>query len=145
MPDSLSIRAYHPVACSHEHEFNQIVLPLKGLIEIRVNDLDGIVGVGQCVIIRKGIEHSFRAKTQSRFLVADLSDLPDNARQQASPFAMISASMLTYCSFIDTQLRNEINTELEKTMIHLFKVLNGTPAGLSGMRPGVFYGCCRQP
>jgi AraC-like DNA-binding protein len=123
MPNSLSLRAYSPAICSHEHDFHQIVLPLQGVIEINVNGVDGVVGVGQTVIVQKGIEHSFQAVERSRFLVADLDDLPENARLYASPFASISSSMQTYCSFVDIQLQHEINTELEKSMLTLFKQL----------------------
>ena len=123
MPDSLSLRAYTPAICSHEHDYHQIVLPLHGVIEISVNDVRGIVGVGQTVIIQRGIEHSFQAQEQSRFLVADLWDLPDNAYLLESPFASISGAMLSYCNFIDAQLQYQINIDLERSMVSLFKQL----------------------
>ena len=123
MPDSLSLRAYTSTVCSHEHDFHQIVLPLKGFIEVRINGNDGIVGVGQAVIIQRGVQHSFLAQEQSRFLVADVSELPDNAYSLTSPFASISAAMQSYCDFIDTQLQYQTNTDLEKGMLSLFRHL----------------------
>ena len=123
MPDSLSIRAYTPVVSSHAHSFHQIVLPLHGVIEISVNDIFGLVGVGQCVIIQRKVEHSFQAREQSRFLVADLSELPDNACTLGSPFASISGAMQSYCNFIDIQLQHQKNADLEQSMVSLFKQL----------------------
>jgi len=123
MSDSLSLRAYSPAVCSHEHNFHQIVLPLLGVIEINVNGMDGVVGVGQAVIIQKGLEHSFYAQERSRFLVADLEKLPVNAHRYNSPFASISNSLQTYCHFVDVQLQRKIDTELEKSMVTLFKNL----------------------
>lgn len=123
MPDSLSLRAYTPAICSHEHDFHQIVLPLHGVIEISVNGVHGIVGVGQTVIIQRGVEHSFKAQEQSRFLVADLSELPNNACLLGSPFASISGAMQSYCNFTDAQLQHQINTDLEQGIVSLFEKL----------------------
>ena len=123
MPDTLSIRSYTLIVCSHEHDFHQIVLPLHGVMEITVNDIEGTVGVGQTVIIQKGVEHSFHAEEQSRFLVADLNELPENARLYTSPFATISTPMQSYCNFVDIQLQHQTNIELEKNMVSLFKQL----------------------
>jgi len=123
MRDSLSLRAYTPTVCSHEHDFHQIVLPLHGVIEINVNGAHGVVGVGQTVIIPKGVKHSFQAQEESRFLVADLSELSNNAYLLESPFASISGAMQSYCDFIEAQLQYQINTDLESSMVSLFKQL----------------------
>ena len=123
MQDNLSLRAYTPAVCSHKHDFHQIVLPLHGVIEISVNGIHGVVGVGQTVIIQKGVEHSFQAQEKSRFLVADLSELPNNAYLLASPFASISGSMQSYCGFIEAQLQYHVNSDLESSMVSLFKQL----------------------
>ncbi len=123
MPDSLSIRAYTPDIRSHKHDFHQVVLPLKGVIEIAVNDVVGVVGVGQMVIIRKGITHSFHARSQSRFLVADLDGLPENAHHYLSPFAAVSDSMQAFCHFVDAQLQSHINADLETSTMALFRQL----------------------
>jgi AraC-like DNA-binding protein len=121
--DSLSIRAYTPVVCSHEHDFHQIVLPLHGFIEVEINGIDGIVGVGQVVIIQRGVQHSFHAHEESRFLVADVSDLPANAGSLTSPFASTSNAMQSYCDFVDTQLQDRTNVDLEEGMLSLFRHL----------------------
>ena len=123
MSDSLSIRAYTPAVSSHKHDFHQMVLPLHGVIEISVDGVFGLVGVGQAVIIQRGVKHSFLAQKQARFLVADLYDLPSNACTLESPFASISGAMQSYCNFIDVQLQHQINTDLEESMVYLFKQL----------------------
>ncbi|MCH9671272.1 MAG: AraC family transcriptional regulator [Gammaproteobacteria bacterium] len=123
MPSSLSIRAYTPVLCSHEHAYHQIVLPLHGVIEVNVDGNEGAVGVGQSVIIQKGTVHSFHAQERSRFLVADLDHLPKNARLRSSPFAEISGPMQSFCRFVEVQLQHRINEELEECMLALFNQL----------------------
>ena len=123
MRESLSVRAYQPALRTHAHHFHQIVVPLRGAIDISLNDFEGSIAVGHCVIVRKQVEHSFRAQKQARFLVADLLDLPDTASTLDCPFATLSLAFRSFCLFVDTQLSSNINPELEKSMIELFKQL----------------------
>ena len=99
MRESLSIRAYSPVSKTHSHHFHQIVVPLRGSIEISLNKFDGAVAVGHCVIIQKHVNHSFKAKSQARFLVADLEELPESAKSVDCPFATISNAFKSFCLF----------------------------------------------
>ena len=109
MSNNLSIRAYTPAICSHEHNFHQIVFPLHGGMEI---------------------SHGFKAKEQSRFLVADIDELPDHAKSLNWPFAAISESMGSYCNFVEVQLQHQINKDLEGSMFALFRCLFARSAGL---------------
>ena len=123
MSDSLSLRAYTPAICSHEHYFHQVVLPLRGVIEIDVNGVSGAVGPGQMVIIQKGTKHSFQARGESRFLVADLAVLPNSAYSLESPFALMSGAMQAFCEFVETQLQFQLDNDIETSMMLLFKKL----------------------
>lgn len=123
MQESLSIRAYDPLIRSHTHDFHQIVVPLRGAIEINVDNLAGIVGVGHCVIIWKGSEHAFVATRHARFLVADLDKLPQLARSSHSPFATVSNAFKSFCQFADIQIRSQQNSAIEGSMIAVFKDL----------------------
>ena len=126
MSDSLSIRAYTTTVRSHEHDYHQIVLPLCGQLEIDVDGCQGEVGIGQSVIIQKDVTHKFKAHERSRFLVADLYELPKQVHLPASPFATISAPMQAYCNFVDTQLQHQVDECLEADMIALFKQILGS-------------------
>ena len=123
MREKLSIRAYNPVVVSHSHQFHQIVLPLNGAIEISLNGINGSVAVGHCVIIRKNVQHSFKAKEEARFLVADLYDLPDSAMSVESPFATVSSSLKSFCMFADIQLNSSHDEVVEDSMISVLKNL----------------------
>ena len=123
MRESLSIRAYEPVVRTHSHRFHQVVVPLRGAIEISLDEYQGSIAVGHCVIVRKNVEHSFRAKKLARFLVADLFELPDSADSLDCPFATVSGAFKSFCLFADIQLSSNANPELEKCMIALFKQL----------------------
>lgn len=123
MRENLSIRSYIPVTLTHSHQFHQIVVPLHGAIEISVNDFVGVIGAGQCVIIQKDIEHSFKAKKDASFLVANLWELPDSAMSLQTPFAAMSRPFRSFCLFAEIQLNSRLNVSLEDSMISVFKQL----------------------
>ena len=123
MRESLSIRAYDPAVATHSHKFHQIVVPLRGAIEISLNEFNGPVAVGHCVIIQKDVIHSFKAKKGDRFLVADLRELPESARSVDCPFATVSNAFKSFCLFADIQLSSQTNAILEESMIDVFKQL----------------------
>jgi AraC-like DNA-binding protein len=123
MRESLSIRAYKPAVETHSHHFHQIVVPLRGSIEISLNEFDGSIAVGHCVIIQKNVDHSFKANKQARFLVADLYELPESAKSVECPFATVSNAFKSFCLFADIQLSSQINAVLEDGMVAVFKQL----------------------
>jgi AraC-like DNA-binding protein len=123
MRESLSIRTYTPAVRTHSHRFHQIVVPLRGAIGISLKGFDGSIPVGHCVIIQKGVDHSFKAKNQARFLVADLFELPESAKSVDCPFATVSNAFKSFCLFADIQLGSQINADLEDGMIAVFKQL----------------------
>jgi len=123
MNESLSVRAYRPFEQTHSHQFNQIVLPLHGAIEIGIDDFRGPVSVGHCVIIKRDREHSFSAKKDARFLVADIHTLPEAAQALLNPFASVSDALRSFCVFADIQLKSPLNIKLERNMLAVFKHL----------------------
>jgi AraC-like DNA-binding protein len=99
------------------------VVPLRGSIEISLNEFDGSIAVGHCVIIQKNVDHSFKANRQARFLVADLYELPDSAKSLETPFATVSNAFKSFCLFADIQLSSQTNVVLEDSMVAVFKQL----------------------
>lgn len=123
MRENLSIRVYEPVVRVHSHEFHQVVVPLRGAIGMSVSGFTGEISAGNCVIIQREIEHSFSAKTDGRFLVADLAELPDSAKSIESPFAAVSNAFRSFCLFADVQASSQISLKLEDSMIVVLKQL----------------------
>ena len=123
MQETLTIRAYEPTPRSHSHRFHQVVVPLRGAIEMRLDDFQGSIAVGHCVIVRKGVAHAFRAKRQARFLVADLLELPVAASALDCPFATISSAFKSFCLFAEQQLSSQRDADLETSMVTLFRQL----------------------
>jgi AraC-like DNA-binding protein len=123
MYNNLSIRAYTSQIRSHYHEFHQLVLPLHGAIDIKVGDYTGKVSIGDCVIIKAGQQHDFRADDAARFIVVDMAILPDNITESNIEKFSINPPLLAYIQFIDKQLAYQINKQLESTAFELFYLL----------------------
>jgi AraC-like DNA-binding protein len=118
--NQLSIRSYTNEVSSHSHHYHQLVLPLNGSIDIKVDSYAGLVSLGDCVIIKAGQEHQFRAAQKARFLVADMLELPDNIINCATEKIAISAPLLAYIQFIAAQLEHQVNDALESSTFELF-------------------------
>ena len=119
----LSIRSYSTKPATHSHPFNQLVLPLRGVINIRVGDFNGKVAPGECVVVKTDAEHLFTADVQARFVVADMQKLPENINSSQRIVFAISHSLSIYLAFIESQLENKINEKVEQSMFEMFILL----------------------
>lgn len=116
----LSIRSYTRRMRSHFHEYHQLVLPLRGSINIKVGDYSGKVILGDCVIIKAGQRHDFHADEAARFLVSDLEQLPANITETSTAKFSISPPLLAYIQFVDKQLESQVNQGVETMTFDLF-------------------------
>ncbi|TBR42510.1 AraC family transcriptional regulator [Marinomonas agarivorans] len=123
MKNALSIRSYTNHIRSHTHDYHQLVLPLNGSIDIRVEKYQGMVSVGDGVIVRSGKEHQFKAHEQARFIVADLQILPDNMLESKQVVFSLSAPLLAYIRFLEQQLPHHLSEQIEVTSVALFQQL----------------------
>ncbi len=123
MPNHLSIRSYSRLRRGHSHPFHQLVLPLRGVINIELGNYSGKVAPGECVVIPEGELHHFTANTEARFVVADMDVLP--APLINSPLAAFSINrpLMQFLRFIEAQLEYQINLQLEQSMFSTFTLL----------------------
>lgn len=101
---ALSIRSYTKSMCSHAHDYYQLVLPINGHIEITLDAFSGTVGVGEGICISPNQCHSFRANELSKFVVADLCDVPENLRSANHPIFQVDNTLQAYLHFIEVHL-----------------------------------------
>lgn len=73
--DMLEFRSYTHVTESHDHPFWQVVLPVRGRLDMEVGGRAGFVQPGQGAVIPAGTAHAFQAEGDNRFLVADVKSL----------------------------------------------------------------------
>ncbi len=120
MSQYFSIRSYTKIFRSHYHEYHQLVLPLHGVIDIRVGKFSGLIGVGDCVIIRAGELHEFSAHEAARFIVVDMPSLPGNIMQASDEKITIDSALLSFTQFLEQQLNSQINQAVEQSAFELF-------------------------
>ncbi|MBO1255731.1 helix-turn-helix domain-containing protein [Alteromonas sp. 5E99-2] len=123
MQNSLSIRSYSTKPTRHSHNFNQLVLPLRGAINIHVGNYNGKVALGECVVVKTKEEHLFTADPEARFVVADMQKLPLNIASSQNIVFGINNSLIRYLSFVENQLEHQINGALELAMFDTFFLL----------------------
>ncbi|MFY8327222.1 helix-turn-helix domain-containing protein [Pseudoalteromonas sp. ZZD1] len=123
MKNLLSIRSYSTKPTRHSHHFNQLVLPLRGVINIFVGDFNGKVAPSECVVVKANEEHLFTADTEARFVVVDMKNLPLNISSSHCIVFAINSSLKSYLTFIENQLENKVNAELEQAMFEMFSLL----------------------
>ncbi|WDE06268.1 helix-turn-helix domain-containing protein [Thalassomonas viridans] len=118
--DHFSIRSYSNEMRGHFHEYHQLVLPLHGSIHISVGEFSGPVSPGDCVIIKAGQRHDFRAPETARFLVLDTGRLPDNLMAFTEEKFAVNAPLMAFVHFIEQQLQHQVNRVLESLTYELF-------------------------
>ena len=102
---SLSIRSYDARESVHAHEFHQIVLPIRGAMEMRVGDATGCIGALNGVMMVGGTRHAFRALGENRFVVFDVPSaaaFPAGivARAAAAPFFAIDEPLAHLARYV---------------------------------------------
>jgi AraC-like DNA-binding protein len=68
----LSLRSYPEREDTHIHSFHQAVLPLDGVMDIKLGDKVGSISGRLGVIIASGTQHVFHASRANRFIVLDI-------------------------------------------------------------------------
>ncbi|WP_427981926.1 helix-turn-helix domain-containing protein [Agarivorans sp.] len=120
MKNNLAIRSYSLMKQGHSHAFHQLVLPLKGGLNIEVGRFHGKIRPGQCVVVKAGEFHYFTAQTEARFVVADLQQLPSNLSEAESVVFSVNPPLLHYLAFIEQQLNSQVNQQIEQLMMQTF-------------------------
>lgn len=123
MQNSLSIRSYTRQSRTHLHDYHQLVLPTQGVIMIEIPTYQGAVAVGECVVIRKGQEHHFRADESARFVVADMTDLPDHLATSTEQVFATNGPLQSFLMFVEKQLAHQVHPDIEASLFRLFNQL----------------------
>lgn len=87
-PVSLTLRSYAGECAPHDHDFQQIVLPQTGVMELEVEGRGGRVDWSQGVVIAAGARHTFSTPTANSFIVLDIAPLAATALGDRAFFAI---------------------------------------------------------
>ncbi|MFT4253401.1 MAG: AraC family transcriptional regulator [Caulobacter sp.] len=101
-PAELSFRRYSVEAISHAHDFDQIVLPRRGVLEIEIDGRGGRVDPGSAAVIPPGTRHVCAADGENLFVVADIGAalMGPFERLREKPFACVTSPVRGLLSFL---------------------------------------------
>lgn len=69
----LDFRTYGLAAPPHAHDFVQVVMPARGVLEMEVDGRAGCVDTHHAALIPAGATHAFEATGANRFIVLDIA------------------------------------------------------------------------
>ena len=100
----LDIRSYDRDGVNHSHAHHQVVLPLKGDMEMEIEGQGGVVSFGQVALVAEGWRHSSAADGDNAFLILDRSSSVGGEEEERfwelgvkSPFVATDSSFTTLC------------------------------------------------
>ena len=123
MPINLSVRSYVATTHRHKHKYHQLVFVLAGTADNYTDLGDGLIGPGQCIVHPAGCSHVFMPNAESRFLVMDTDDLPSSMNNLSHSIITVPKQVLSFCYFVEEQLKSQVSTKLEQSIGELFAQL----------------------
>lgn len=125
MSSKITLRSYSRSSNGHSHSHHQVLLPTRGYIDLTLDGEAASVSYGDCVVILSGCYHEFRAREDFRFLVIDVEQLPSALLTLDYPILSLDEATHQYVSFIEKQLEQNVEAELEESMLTLlFELLS---------------------
>ncbi|MBN3560604.1 helix-turn-helix domain-containing protein [Aliamphritea spongicola] len=103
----LDVRSYTADSKSHSHDYHQLVLPVSGNLDIRIDNTSGQVDTCQGAIIAAGAAHEFAAEGSNHFLVADIPYSLARQLEQLPAFIELDDSLSHYVQFLHSQITSQ--------------------------------------
>ncbi|RMX21088.1 AraC family transcriptional regulator [Legionella jordanis] len=102
----LSLRSYQNESSCHSHEYAQVVLPVRGTLELEIEGQGGLVDQNHLAFIAPGNKHCFSGSEQNLFVVADIPErwFKINKLQVFTP---VTDTLKSFVAFARTCLENE--------------------------------------
>jgi AraC-like DNA-binding protein len=99
---NLELRSYSSESSRHSHDYAQLVLPVRGILELEIGNKAGAVQSNHAAFIPKGETHCFCGKDNNLFLVVDLKTPPPNV-EKSFPllFYRLDSSSIKLINFIE--------------------------------------------
>ncbi|KTD23382.1 AraC family transcriptional regulator [Legionella lansingensis] len=101
MSNIISLRSYKTESASHSHEFAQIVLPIRGSLELEIEGRGSQVKDGIGAYIATNSRHCFAGSQDNLFLVADLP----KQSPELKPFVYVTATVKKFICFTHSYLQ----------------------------------------
>jgi AraC-like DNA-binding protein len=99
---NLELRSYSSDSSRHSHDYAQLVLPVRGVLELEIGNKAGAVQSNHAAFIPKGETHCFSAKDNNLFLVVDLkTPLPNVEQSFPLLFYRLDSPSIKLINFIE--------------------------------------------
>jgi len=102
----LCLKSYQPHADSHAHNFHQLVLPVRGSLEIEIGQSSGEVHSQQAAVICASEKHAFEGVGDNQFIVADIPLALAPAFAELPVFLTLADNINRYIHFLQGQLQS---------------------------------------
>lgn len=121
----IELRSYHIEQCSHSHDYAQLVLPVKGILELEIGNSSGIISSETGAFITSGEQHSFAGSEDNLFVVIDLSEkyFPTTSLPSFLSLNLVTKKFLKFTHYY---LINGVNDSFSYSLINnlLFNLLH---------------------
>ena len=111
--NKITVRSYNRTSDGHCHHYHQILLPIKGYIDLKLDGEAITACYGDCVVILAGCFHEFYAHEDFRFLVIDTDILPNLIYESGSGLRILDEATQQYLVFVEKQMVHHIEDEVE--------------------------------
>lgn len=106
---TLDLRSYDGALATHSHDYHQLVLPLKGSMEMEINSTSESIVNDKVAIIPANTEHAYSVKGDNRFIVADVPSALSPALAKLPPFIKMDRGLSQYLLFLENELETYIS------------------------------------
>lgn len=111
MQPQLEIRSYRAEVDRHSHRYHQLVLPVRGSLEIEIGGRGGQVEAHRAAVIHASEIHCFQARGTNRFLVADLPLHVSDRLEPLPAFLALNGETLEYASLLARMLERPAKSD----------------------------------
>ncbi|WP_158617477.1 AraC family transcriptional regulator [Legionella sp. km772] len=126
--NTMELRSYQIDSLQHSHDYAQLVLPVKGVLDLEIGPHSGMVNQDTAAFIAAGEKHCFSGSNNNLFVVLDINTPVEHLFK--SPFCSLSASDRKLISFTQTYLSHSLVDHVTQNIISrlLLKTLAQTNA-----------------
>jgi AraC-like DNA-binding protein len=100
----LTVRSYSTHHATHDHGFNQLVIPIEGSLLIEVDGHERRLVVGQTAVVAQGAPHTQASSVANRSLILDISpyrlDSNGAGRLLDKPFHALPAAAMKLVDYL---------------------------------------------
>ncbi|MCW4455088.1 AraC family transcriptional regulator [Flavobacterium sp. MXW15] len=142
----LSFRSYDASGVPHRHRHVQLVLPVRGELEMEIEGRGGRLDVLHGAVVVPGSRHVQCGRGQNRFLVVDCDagDLPAEVLEQGqrTPYMVLPAAVRRLAEFVELASPGPgVPAEVARHALPLLLQAFSAAPGSGGMRLGAL---CRR-